>query len=348
MMKIRKMKGYADRFLFTRYFTFRKFFNLLRIAYEYTAKKDVLKSRPCRLMIDTCNACVLKCPLCPTGKGEKGRTKAVMGFDDFRRVIDEVKDYLYEVDLYNWGEPLLNKDIFRMIEYAHKCDIKTKISTNLNYFPKDYEKRIVSSGLDSLMMSIDGASQETYQVYRKGGDFRKVIGNIRKIVAEKKRQGSRKPLLIWQFIVMKHNEHELPKVKRMIKELGVDILKVEAVRSDMGKEIFESDQQKIEKSREWLPKDEKLSRFNYKNRQKKVRKRSCIFLWSMPVVNSNGSVSPCCSVYPEKFDFGNAFRDGLLKVWNNRFYTSSRRIVSGKEMKMFTVCAYCTKHGFIE
>lgn len=343
-MLLRKIKQDLRKFVFTRYFTVKKFLNLVRIYYEYKMKKEILKAYPCKLIMDTCNNCVLKCPLCPTGKGEKGRTRAVMKFENFKKVVDEVKDYLYEIDLYNWGEPLINPDIFKMISYAHKNNIRTRISSNLNYFKKGFAAKLVRSGLDILIISIDGADQKTYEIYRKGGNFKRVIENIKKIVAERKKS----PYLVWQFLPMRHNEHQIPKVKKIAAEIGVDFVRIEAVRTDTSKEIFQSDKEKISKSMEWLPKNEKLSRFDYTKKEKKKKKKSCIFLWSMPVVNPNGSVSPCCAVYPEVFDFGNAFKEKLMKVWNHERYIASRRLVSGKKSRIGTVCYNCVKHGFIE
>ena len=347
-MLIKNINSYLRKFVFTRYFTVKKFSNLLRIAYEYKAKKSILMSYPCKLIIDPCNSCVLSCPLCPTGRKDKGRKRAMMKFNDFRKVVDEVKDYLYEIDLYNWGEPLLNKDIFEMIEYAHKNNIRTRISSNLNFFEDDFSTKLVESGLDILIISLDGTEQKTYKTYRRGGDFKKVMANIKRIADEKKRQKSKTPYLVWQFLVMKQNENEIPKVYEMAKELGIDSVRIEPVRTDTSMEIFQSDEEKIEKGKEWLPKDEKLSRFDYKKKEKKVKKKSCIFLWSMPVINPNGSVSPCCAVYPEKYDFGNAFKEGLMKVWNNENYTASRKLVSGKDFDASTVCVNCLKNGFIE
>lgn len=338
----------SRRFIFTRYFTIRKFVNLSRIFYEYETKKSSLKSYPCKLVIDPCNYCVLKCPLCPTGRGDEGRKKAMMGFRDCSRIIDETKDYLYEIDFYNWGEPLMNKDVFKMIRYAHDKGIMTRVSSNLNYFMEGFEKKLVGSGLDILVVSLDGTDKEAYSKYRRGGDFDKVLRNVKRIADEKRRQGSRTPRILWQFLIMKQNEGQLPKAKRMYKDYGFDGMKIEAVRTDISKEIFQSDEEKIKNSKEWLPENEKLSRFDYKKKEKKIKKKSCMFLWSMPVVNPDGSVSPCCAVYPERHDFGNAFKEGLMNIWNNERYVASRKIVSRKKSCINTVCSNCVKHGFIE
>ncbi|HLC46530.1 MAG TPA: radical SAM protein [Candidatus Nanoarchaeia archaeon] len=336
------------RFVFTPNVTPKRLINLVKISYNYALKKSVVNSYPCRLIIDPVNICVLKCPLCPTGKGEKGRTLGSMKLEDFKKIIDEVGDYIYEVDLYNWGESLLNKDIFRMIEYCKARKINVKISSNLNHWQEGFEKKLVSSGLDCLIVSLDGTNQEVYEKYRRGGDFSKVIRNVKAISEAKKAFGSKTPQLVWQFIVMRQNEHQLPIAQKTYSKYGFDTLRIVPVRTDTSKEVFQSDEEKMKSSQEWLPKDEKYSRFDYKSKKKKSQLKSCIFPWTLAAINPNGAVSPCCAVYPEKHDFGNAFTYGFMKVWNNPFYVASRKAIAGKDPGRKIVCENCVKYGFIE
>jgi MoaA/NifB/PqqE/SkfB family radical SAM enzyme len=129
-----------------------------------------------------------------------------MPFDDFKKIIDELGEYLYKIDLHNWGEPLLNEEIYKMICYAHKHDIKVDLSTNLNFFNKIKARKLVESGLDCLIISLSGISQESYQKYHIGGKFNKVIEGTIKIIEIKKVLHISTPFLIWRFLVMKHNE----------------------------------------------------------------------------------------------------------------------------------------------
>ena len=338
---------YLKSFVFTRCFTPKKFLNLVRATADYAAKRDVVRSYPYSLVLDPCNCCILKCPLCPTGKGEEGRTKGLMGFDDYKKVVDDVKDYLYEIYLFNWGEPLLNKEIFRMIRYAHDNRIRTRVSSNLNYFQPGFAEQMIQSGLDCLIISLDGTTQASYEVYRRGGDFSKVVRAVKEIAAEKKRQGRTTPRLIWQFLVMRHNEKEIPRAHEMAGELGVDELHITPMLTDTSKVIFQTDEEKIEGSKAWLPEDEKLSRFNYSTKRSVRKNAGCKYLWSMPAINPNGSVSPCCAVFPERCDFGNVFDQGFRKLWNNEKFVAARRAVRGKASDVPTVCVTCAKNGFI-
>jgi len=302
---------------------------------------------PIELVVDPVNVCNLHCPLCPTGQGRKERSRGKMPFSNFKRIIDEIGSYLYQIDLHNWGEPLLNEDIFAMIRYAHDRNIRVRVSTNLNFFDENKAEKLVKSGLDDLFVSLDGTSQETYKKYRIRGDFNKVIKGIETIIRKKKELNKCTPHVIWQFLVMKHNEHEIPKAKEIAKDLRVDKLMFLPIHTDMGRELFEDDETKTEKYEEWLPRNEKYNIYNMRAKTRKMRPKICSFLWVQMVVNWNGSVSPCCSVYEEELDFGNIFDSGIKTVWNNTLYRISRQMVRRRKVcnsDMKTACYYCIKN----
>ena len=354
MLKEKALSDVFDKvlrtFVFNRHITLRKVVNGLR-AYSYYRffSKSQLKSFPVRLVIDTGNICTLKCPLCPTGKSKGGREIKLMGFEKYKRIIDETHAYLFDVDLYNWGEPFLNRDIFRMIEYAKNKNIQVNISSNFNNIPEAYLYSIVDSGLDNLIISIDGADQEAYAKYRKNGDFDSVICSLRKVISIKNENKSKTPKVTWQFLVMKQNEKQIEQAKRMALEMGVDRIAFRNMRCDMADEIFMSDDNKINSAKEWLPADDKWSRYDYEEGQRKNKTVGCVFLDTMMVINPNGSVSPCCGVYEEKWDFGNVFDRGVFDVWNNEKYRRARETVRKRDASDRTlVCSYCVENGFLE
>ena len=171
--------------------------NVLRVTNHYAnyaqllMKKEHACGYPSHLIIDITNVCTLKCRLCPTGAGLPGRKKGMMPLEAFRKIIDETGKYLISIDLFNWGEPLMNKDVYQMIAYAHARHIVTSVSSNFQHFSEAAANQMISSGLDILILSIDGASQESYEKYRIGGDFRKVIEHMSLLVKKKNEQGSR-------------------------------------------------------------------------------------------------------------------------------------------------------------
>ncbi len=344
------IKRILRSFVFTKHFTIKRFTNLIHVFYlHYFSKNPHVSAYPIRLVIDPGNICTLKCPLCPTGYGKNTRKKSAMKFEDFRRIIDEIKDYVYEVDLYNWGEPFLIKDIFEMAEYAEKANIKVHLNSNLNVYMNNVGERLVKSGAEHLTVSIDGACQETYEKYKRGGNFELVMKNLKEIINAKKKLKSRYPKITWQFLVMKHNEHEIEKAKKIADEIGVNEINFRPVRCDTGSEVTMTDKEKVETSEPWLPTQEKYSRYDYRNKKRKNKLKSCMFLKTTMTINGDGSVAPCCGVYDEKFDFGNVFKEGVMGVWNNEKYKKARMIISKRDSSdKSIVCSYCIENGFLE
>lgn len=341
----------AKRFVFSKNITLRKFLNFCIVSFQHSVTKNSrVIGYPVELVIDPSDICNLHCPLCPTGQGRSDRSKGKMSFDNFRRIIDELGAYLYRVDLHNWGEPLLNDELYRMISYARSHNIQVRVSSNLNIIDRLKAEKLVRSGLDVLIVSLDGASQETYAQYRVGGRFDKVISGIKMITKLKKELNVSKPFIIWQFLVMKHNEHEIPKAKSMTKELAVNQLDLFAIQCDMGRQIFWDDKTRIEKAASWLPSDEEFCVYDLTTGKRKNPPKTCNFLWVQSAINWNGSVSPCCALYDEKYDFGNAFTIGFKNIWNNDKYRQARKIVRTKKTTkndLQNICCYCAKNGFI-
>ncbi|MBN2067467.1 MAG: SPASM domain-containing protein [Candidatus Diapherotrites archaeon] len=343
-------KRSLKRFVLTPYFGVRKFFNAAGLFAQFGLfKNSRVLGMPLKLSLDPTSICQLKCPLCPTGQGSNARSRGRMEFSSYKKLVDEIAPFLYEIDLNNWGEPFLNKDLIKMIGYAHKKRIRTSVNTNLNVALSESDaEKLVKSGLDVLYISMDGITQKTYEKYRVGGNLQTVWDNIALVSGKKKELGLKKPRIFWQFLVSRFNEHELPELQAVKERLGVDELVIGFLRSDMGKEIFTPDREKVESLKKWLPKNESLSRYDYKEKKRKLQKGFCHFLWFVSVVNWNGSVSPCCASYNEKLDFGNAFKEGFKTVWNNEKYVAARKAVASRKPESKTVCDNCIKTGFID
>ncbi len=339
-----------NRFIFTKYFGFTKFFNALAIFFQaFVLHNPRVFGYPLKLTVDPSSVCILQCPLCPIGQRKKGRTQTTMPLREFKRIVGEMHPFLYEIDLNNWGEPFLNRELIEIINYAHKKRIRTSVNSNLNVpLNEKQAEALVKSGLDQLYVSADGITQEVYEKYRKKGRIDTVFKNFRLVSGARKRLGSKTPAIVWQFLAMKHNEKEIPLLEEKRKELGVDRVVVGCVRGDLAKEIYEEDRKRIEETAFWLPSDEKLSRYDYSEKRRKLLRKYCYYLWLVSVVNANGSVSPCCGVYFEKEDFGNAFKGGFKRIWNNEKYVAARKAVASRKPSGKTVCDNCIRTGYMD
>ncbi len=303
--------------------------------------------RPARVLglpyyanIDTGNICNLRCPLCPAGTRKEGRPAGLMSFADFKRIVDELERSLVIIDLYNWGEPFLNKDVFRMIEYAHARGIIVKVSSNLNSLSSDGVRRLAASGCDFLLVSLYGASQESCERYQVGTRYDRVIRTMRRIMRARRNT----PVVVWRYLVHRHNEREIGRAREEARGTA-DVLEFNFLRSDMAEELLLDERGQFENLEPWLPADEAWSMYTRGGKRKRAPHGRCAFLYSHTVINWNGSVSPCCSVWHEKYDFGNALRASFRAVWNNDSFRDSRKLIfQGRPGPRAGICAICKKN----
>lgn len=302
-----------------RHRSWKKLFNFLRIELQLRLGRTKVWGYPYEWEIDTTNICQLKCPLCHTGLGTVNRQKGVMHFDLFKKTIDEIKDYCIWLSLYSWGEPFLNKEIDKYLAYANKANMATIISTNLNKpLTPEMAEQLVRSGLDSLIISLDGTTQEVYEVYRVGGHLDRVLDNIRLLVRKKKELGYKTPYLEWQFIVMRHNEDQVPEAREMAKELGVDSIVFKNVDFPHGERDPVLADRWLPASAESARRDQPFDKPYQENGQR------CWRLWRSGVVNWDGGYAPCCYLTDSSDDFGDVNTHSIKQIWNNQAYSTAR------------------------
>ena len=305
--------------------------------------KTRLPYYPSKISIESGNLCNLRCPLCPTGQQDKSAKKGFISFDVFKKVVDEIGQYLTVIRLYNWGEPMLNKDFLRMVHYAKERGINIKISTNLSMRMEDDQiEALVKAGLEKIYISCNGASSETYLKYHVGGDFDLVMDNMKRLVQKKRVIPGCHTKLVWLFHVFKHNEHEIAAAKELAKKIGVKI-KISKMRPDMGKEVFETTQRALERDRAWMPDNPEFTVVSTKQK----KRIGCMLPWTETMINWDGSVLPCCAVYSEKYAFGNILENSFKEIWNNEMYIAARKEILGIKNDKQTICHICKSSGYL-
>lgn len=289
-------------------------------------KREYSHNYPVQAYIEPTLFCNLRCPACPTGLQLGLRPSATIKWDLFKSAIDEIGDYVFSLYMYNWGEPLLHRQTPEMIQYAKTKEMNVVMSTNLSLKLSDeYIDRLVRSGLDQLIVSLDGTTAETYVKYRLRGDFQLVCENMLRIQAVKKKLRLQKPEIVWQFLVFKHNEHQIAQARAEFREWGADTLSIEGaimpfVPYDEG---FEPST--IPEFNMYHPDHhfQKKTAKHYRSR------RSCSWLYGIFVLNPNGKVSSCCASAGEQTDFGEySGTRGFLDVWNNATFKRARALFS--------------------
>jgi len=291
--------------------------------------------KPITAMIEPINYCNLKCPLCPTGQGLIKRKKQSMSFKEFKRILDSLGNSIIHLRLWNWGEPLMNKDLGKMIRYAKSKKIFVNTSTNSFFLDEKIIEELVKAKLDQLIISLDGASQETYLKYRKKGDFNKVIRSLKKAAEIKRKLKTRYPEIKLQFIVMKHNEHEIKKVIKLAKLTKADTL--------FFKTLGVMDPKLKNQAKKYLPKNKIFRRSMLRESKEKINLsgRVCDYLWKEITINVDGSVVPCCRDSHNKYVFGNIKNQKLGEIWNNESMVKFRKQVL-KNKNVFDICRLCS------
>lgn len=316
---------------FIRYNSFRKTANLFHVLSEKFLGRSKLKSKPFIMFLEVNNICNLHCPFCLTGKGKTaGREKRNMTLSEMKNTIKDLADYLYFIQLYNWGEPLLNKDLFEFINHAHQLRIFTMASSNMNFTRPNIAEQIVKSDLDYFIAAIDGFSPESYNKYRQGGNFDKTIHNLKDVVDIRKKIGVDHPFIEWQYVVFKHNQHEIEAARKFSESIGID--------------YFHPIPGYIENP-EWIT---TLPEYQADlGKPESVAK--CARPWTHFNIRADGGVAACCYEFLKKDDFGNIFHTPFSQLWNNDFFITARNILSKglhKAPKLpDTVCHKCVRTG---
>lgn len=308
--------------------------NALMAKSQKWLKRDHVWGMPFRYTIDPLNVCNLSCPLCPTGLGTLGRSRGLMSIDKYHKLIDQVRPYAYVVELYNWGEPFLHPDIFEMIRYSSSRRIAVRLSSNLNRFNREMAVKTIESGLDSIIVSVDGATQDTYEKYRKRGKLDRVLNNVKILVEEKKRANSRLPFITMRMIINRYNEGEVEHLREMAQQLGVDAFTTGTLFVDTTDLI---------QIQEWLPSKDEDSYYDYGS-EKLENVWHCADLWESMTINWDGGLAPCCWLHDQKNDYENVFDRPLKEIWNGDAYISSRRVFAfggPKEGPVTTICTVC-------
>lgn len=320
-----------------RHLTVRKILNMLRVEWKLGTNNPVLEELyPYTLFVDLSSACNLKCPVCLTGQGEMIPRENRMSVDNYKSIVEPLKDYLYLVFLYNWAEPFLNKDAYEIIEFNHLSNMGSVISSNLSL--KIDADSMVDSGLEYLIVSVDGLTQDVYEEYRINGKVELVIANIEKIVQAKRKKKSRSPFIEWQTLVTRKNEHQLKEIEAFAYELGVDAVRFEHM--NFYAVTNQSEVENVEK--EWLSTDEEFRTFESDRIRIRdnARRKPCYWLWRSAIVYPNGGVNPCCLFDTQ--DWGNALDEPFLKTWNNEKYQAARNLSRGSGASPSqTICDNC-------
>lgn len=332
--------NYNDTLSLLSSLTVRKALNATKVLASYYwskwTRKPVQWGLPVSVAVEPTTSCNLRCPECPSGLRAFSRPTGMLQNDFFRQTIDQLHKDVFYLIFYFQGEPYLNPSFLEMVKYASGKGMYTATSTNAHYLNDDNARKTVESGLDRLIISIDGTTQDVYQQYRVGGRLDKVIEGAKNIVKWKKELKSRTPFIIFQFLVVKPNEHQLEDVKSLAKQIGVDQVRFKTAQVY----DYENDPHQL------IPSIDKYSRYK-KNKEGKTAVKNalnnhCWRLWHAPVITWDGLVVPCCFDKDAQHQLGDIRKTSFREVWYNANYLQFRRDVL-KGRANIDICANCSE-----
>lgn len=291
--------------------------------------------QPFTVSFEPTTACNLRCPECPSGLRQFTRPTGNLRADFFRRTLDDIADHLLYLIFYFQGEPFINPDFLDMVAEAHQRGVYTITSTNGHFLNDANAKRTIESGLDRLIISVDGTTQEVYEQYRKAGKLDTVLQGARNLVKWKRQLNSPTPHLIFQYLVVGPNEHQMEEVVRLADEIGIDEVKFKTAQ------LYD-----YEHGNPLMPHNEAYARYYRKPDGtygiKNKLSNHCWKLWHSCVITWDGLVAPCCFDKDVTHRLGDLKTASLPEVWRGAAYDDFRaKLLRGRAE--IDICQNCTE-----
>jgi radical SAM protein with 4Fe4S-binding SPASM domain len=293
---------------------------------------------PISISIEPTTSCNLRCPECPSGLRSFTRPTGMLQEKLYENVIDQLSSTLSYLTFYFQGEPYLNPNFLDMVRYASGKGIYTATSTNAHYLDDENAKATIMSGLNRLIISIDGTTQESYEAYRVGGKLAKVLEGTKNILRWRQQLKSRTPHVVFQFLVVRPNEHQVPAVQALARELGVDRVALKTAQ------IYD-----YKNGSDLIPLDEKYSRYSRDERGVYTIKNEllnhCWKMWQSCVITWDGKIVPCCFDKDAHHVMGDLSKNSFREIWKGEAYQEFRASLlrSRNEIEMCTNCTEGTK-----
>lgn len=332
--------NYNDSISFLKKLTLRKVWNGAKVLSSYyltrITNKPIQWGQPISISFEPTTSCNLRCPECPSGLRSFTRPKGMLDNKFFKQTIDDIyKDLMYLI-FYFQGEPYLNQKFLEMVAYANSKKIYTATSTNGHFLTDAKAKETIESGLDRLIISLDGTTQEVYQQYRRGGHLDKVLAGARNIVKWKRELKSKTPYVFFQFLVVKPNEHQIEEVKALAKEIGVDGVRFKTAQ------VYDY----VNDPNHLIPENKKYSRYKEGKdgdmKPKNKMANHCWRLWQGNVITWDGKVVPCCFDKDATHQMGDLNENSMADIWKNGNYKDFREKIT-QSRKMIDICANCSE-----
>lgn len=331
-----------DAFHFVQKLTLKKAWNAAAVLLSFYlakwTKRPVQWGMPFNISIEPTTQCNLGCTECPSGLKSFTRPTGHLEYDFYQKTVDELSDHLLYLYFYFQGEPYMHPRFTELVKHASAKNIYTVTSTNAHYLTERKALETVESGLSRILISIDGTTQETYEQYRVGGSLQKVIEGTKQLVKAKRELKSQTPHIVFQFLVVQPNQHQIADVYKLAEQLGVDEVKLKTAQ------IYD-----FKQGSPLMPTIDQYSRYQKQSngtyRIKNELLNHCWKLWHSAVITWDGKIVPCCFDKDAQHQLGDLHTKSFAQIWQSDLYRSfrSRILKSRKEIDICTNCSEGTQ-----
>jgi len=333
------MSRFADSINLLSHLSIRRIWNLCIVKCSFYLSRVSKTPRhfgmPVSLSIEPTTACNLACPECPSGLKQFTRPTGKLDLGLHQEMLSQIHKSVFYINYYFQGEPFLHPQFLELVKQSKILKIYTATSTNGHFINRDVADQIVESGLDRLIISIDGLTQQTYEQYRVNGELNKVMQASRHLVASKKKQKSKTPHLIFQFLAVKPNEHEIPAIFSLSSEIGIDEVRIKTAQ------LYDYKQ-----GNHLMPENERYSRYiKQKDGTYSLKGKvgnHCWRMWSGSVFTWDGKVVPCCFDKDAKHILGSLKDNSFRQIWHSKKYRKFRSDLL-RSRNQIDICKNCSE-----
>ena len=322
------------------------------------------------VFIEVTNHCNLLCETCPRTfvSYEEPQT---LSWENFLKIVEQFPKMERAV-MHGIGEPLINRDLPRMIAYLKERTVTVLFNTNATLLTEEWGNKLINSGLDEIRCSIDGAKPTTYAKIRGAPLLHKIVGNLTKFTELQRNMGKENPRVSIWMTGMRENIEELPDLIRLAARMGVKEVYVQRMvyyldnpnppgMMDVGHALFDDFDELADRciaEAEVVAKENgirlKASGATDPRRSLEAAMlrdqrpwQGCLRPWTTAYVTANGNCLPCC-ISPfatndyESLKMGNLFKQSFNEIWNDERYQAWRAALLSDQPP--TPCKGCGVH----
>ncbi len=317
--------------------------NLFRSGANLLYRRLQPWSMPLHMQFELTNYCNLRCPVCPTGTRTVGRQAAAMQVGLFERVMQEVGPYLLTASLWGWGEPLLHPQLEEILRLARQHPVALLLSTNGQTLDDErLQDALLRQPPAHLIVAIDGLTDETNCRFRAGARLQPAIEGVRRLAEKKRQNGQTLPLLHMRYIVMKHNQHELPQVEAFARDHGFDLLTLRTlslIDTEAPDQVHGA----------FVPDAQRWRAYGYAEGKRQRRGDFiCQEPFWFPTLLADGTLVACEQDYNAQQAFGKVSENAsFASVWRSRQAAAVRRLIRDRaaDLSFCRNCPYSDRSG---